>query len=1010
MLLKRVKICIAYCVIFLCFSTVLKAQEVSQVTITSIVHDEKGAPVPGVLVSGNAGKTTAYTDKSGKFSITVPANSLVILNAKDFKMLTLRAEEIPPRISMAASGKQEVYLPFGQIDKKDLPGAISVLNPETYINRDYNLSVEGGMNGRVAGLLWSNNIWGMENAMVMIDGVRREFADITLNEIQQISVLKGVNAASLYGSQAGKGIIFITTKKGEANTRKIGLRVNTGVSLPSALPNYLNSADYMTLYNEARRNDGLADFYTPAAIQNYRTGNSFRFPSVDYYSSQYLKKYQNATDANAEFSGGNSNARFYSNIGFVNNSTLLNIGEGKNEHDNRLNVRGNVDLKLNDKISSSIYVSAIFSESRRARSSTANTNYWSNAASALPNRFTPLIPINLISANDKASLALVQASRNLIDGRYLLGGLQSFQTNPIADLYVAGYDRNIRRIFQVTNQINADLSSVMQGLSFHTLFNLDYSNSYLQSISNTYAVYNPIWSSTSDSLSLSSSQKFGEDARPGTQNINNTAQRQNVAFASWFGYDRTINNDHNFSAKLLGYSSRITVNDIYQQITNSHLGLQVGYNYKHKYWADFTSTYANSTRLPQGNRTGFSPAGSIGWLLSSENFLVNSKVVNYLKLSASAGIINTDLDITRNNQDAFYIYDNTYNRGAGFTWNDGIQGSNQATTAAWGPNPNLTFPKRKEVNLSLEGSFFNNLLSLQTTVFKMQMAGLPTQRFSQYPNYFSTFIPYTNYNTNQRTGFDVMLNVNKKVGNVEFSLGTNITYATSKVTKRDELFLDSYQNRAGKPVDAIFGLENNGFFMNQNDISSSPRQLFGTELKPGDIKYKDQNADNIIDSRDEVMIGRFIAPFTYGVNLNISYKALNLFILGTGNNGGYGVMNNNYYWVSGDVKYSEVVWNRWTESTKTTATYPRLSTQQSANNFRTSDFWLYKTNRFNLSKVQLTYNLPDKVLSKLFVKDLLVYVSGANLYTFAQNRKILELAVASTPQFRNYNVGIRANF
>jgi hypothetical protein len=158
------------------------------------------------------------------------------------------------------------------------------------------------------------------------------------------------------------------------------------------------------------------------------------------------------------------------------------------------------------------------------------------------------------------------------------------------------------------------------------------------------------------------------------------------------------------------------------------------------------------------------------------------------------------------------------------------------------------------------------------------------------------------------------------------------------------------------------------------------------------------------------MIGRFIAPFTYGINLNIGYKAFNLFVLGTGNNGGDGLKNNNYYWVSGDVKYSDAVLNRWTESTKATATYPRLSSQQSANNFRSSDLWLYKTNRFNLSKVQLTYNLPDKVFGKTFIKGLLVYVSGANLYTFSQNRKILDLSVASTPQFRNYNAGIRAKF
>jgi TonB-linked SusC/RagA family outer membrane protein len=999
--MKYIKICVVFCVIVSCFALQLKAQDVPQVNITSVVYDDKGKPVPGVLVSGNEGKTVAYTDNAGKFSITVPANSVLLLTAKGFRIQTLRATAIPASISLAGENglQEEVYLPFRKIQKQDVSGAISILNPDSYIDRDFNLNVEGGMNGRVAGLLWSNNIWGLENAIVMIDGVRREFSDITLNEVEQISVLKGVNAVALYGSQAAKGIIFITTKKGVANGRKIGVRVNTGVATPSALPNYLNSADYMNLYNEARRNDGLADLYSATAIQNHRTGNTFRFPSVDYYSSQYLKKYQNFTNANAEFSGGNSNARFYSNVGWSNSSTLLNIGEGKNENDNRLNVRGNVDLKLNDKISSSVYVSAIFNESRRARG-----NYWGNAASLLPNRFTPLIPIDLISPNDKVSLGIANASRNLIDGKYLLGGLQSFQTNPIADLYVAGYDINISRVFQVTNEINADLGSVLKGLSFHTLFNLDYANSYLQSINNTYAVYNPIWSATADSLSLSTSQRFGADARPGTQNINNSAQRQNIGFSTWLSYDKTINSNHNISSKLLGYTLSTTVNDIYQPITNSHLGLQVGYNYKHKYWADFSGAYVNSTKLPDGNRTGFSPTMSIGWLVSGENFLKNSKAVNYLKLSASAGILSTDLDISQ-----YYLYENIYQRGGFFTWNDGVAAQNQTTTSAYGASPNLTFPKRKELNASLEGAFFNNLLTVQTTFFRTQMDGLLTQRFSQYPNYFSSFIPYTNYNANQRSGFDLMLNVDKKFGDVQLNVGAVATYSQSKVTKRDELFLDDYQNRNGKPADAIFGLVNNGFFMDQNDINSSPRQLF-SEVKPGDIKYVDQNADNVIDGRDEIMIGRYIAPFTYGINFTVGYKNFSLFVLGTGNNGANGITNNNYYWVSGDLKYSEVVQNRWTEATKNTATYPRLSSQQNNNNFRNSDFWLYKTDRFNLSKVQLTYNFSNRILRSAFVKDLVVYISGANLYTFSQNRKILELAVASTPQFRNYNIGIRAKF
>ena len=1006
--MNYIKKWMAFCVLIFCFSMHLSAQQVNPVNIKAIINDDNGMPVAGAVVSGDGGKTVVYTDKAGQFEITVPANSVVLINARGFKMQTQRAGSIPARISLAADNEgQYVYLPFGRTNKQDLPGAISVLNPETYIDRDYNLSVEGGMNGRVPGLLWSNNIWGMENAIVMIDGVRREFSDITFNEVEQISVLKGVNAVAMYGSQAAKGIIFITSKKGQANTRKVSVRVNSGIALPRALPNYLNAADYMTLYNEARRNDGLGDVpgWDAAYIQNHRTGNPYRYPSVDYYSSDYLKKFQNATDANAEFSGGSSNARFYSNIGWSNSSTLLKIGEGNNEGDNRLNVRGNVDLRLNDKISSSVYVSAIFSDSRRARSSVANTNYWSNAATLLPHRFPPLIPIDLISPADRASLGVVGASRNLIDGRYLLGGTQQFATNPIADLYSAGYDKNIRRVFQVTNEISANLSSLVPGLSFHTLFNLDYANAYLQSISNTYAVYAPIWRADADSLSLSlSNQKVGEDARPGIQNINNTAQRQNIGFASWLGYEKTVSDAHHFSAKLLGYTSSITVNDIYQPITNSHLALQAGYNYKHKYWADFTGTYVNATKLPEGNRAAFSPTVSLGWLLSSENFLAGSNAVNYLKLSASAGILNTDLDIS-----GYYLYDNIYGRGQSYSWNDAVQGTNQNTTSSFGASPNLSFPKRKEINAGVEGSFFNNLLTFQTTFFKTLMDGLPTQRFSQYPNYFSTFIPYTNYNAQERTGFDVMLNIGKKVGDVQLNFGTTATYTRSTVTRRDELFPDAYQNRAGKPVDAIFGLVSNGFFMDQNDIDKSARQLF-SQVRPGDIKYVDQNNDQIIDSRDEVMIGRFIAPFTYGINFSVGYKGLNLFVLATGSNGGYNLTSNNYYWVSGDIKYSEVVWNRWTESTKATATYPRLSSQQNANNFRSSDFWLYKTDHFNLSKLQLTYNLPANILGKTFAKGLLVYVAGANLYTFSKSREILDLAIASTPLFRNYHAGIRAQF
>jgi TonB-linked SusC/RagA family outer membrane protein len=996
--MKYIKIWIALCVTLAFFSLEANAQNADQVSIKSIVYDDKGNPVAGALVSANQGKTETYTDESGQFTITVPAQAFVLITAKGFKMQTLRANAIPARIDLTSDNETEqVYVPFKKIDKQDLPGAVTVLNPETYIDNDYNLTVQGGMNGRVGGLLWDNNIWGLENAIVMIDGIRREFRDITLVEVQQITVLKGVNAVALYGSQAAKGVILITTKKGEANNRKITVRANSGIALPRELPQYLGSADYMELYNEALRNDGLPDLHSATTIQNHRTGNQYRYPSVDYYSSDYLRKFQTTSDANAEFSGGNSMARFYSNIGWSSSSTLLKIGEGKNEKDTRLSLRGNIDLKLNDKISSSIYVSVIFNDSHRGRG-----NYWGNAATALPHRFAPLVPIDMILRSDIASLDKVKASRNIINGKYLLGGTQQFQTNPIADLYVAGYDKNIRRTFQVTNSIDVNLNSLMQGLSLHTLFNLDYANSYLQSVNNTYSVYTPTWSASGDSII--NLNKYGVDARTGNQNINNTTQNQNIGVSSWLSYDKNVNDAHNISATLLGYLSSIKVNDVYQPTTNAHLGMQFSYNYKHRYWADFSGTYVNSNKLPEGNRGAFSPTMSLGWLLSSEKFLARSKAINHLKLSVSAGILNTDLDIS-----GYYLYDNIYTSQAFFTWNDGIQAQNRASQSSHGANPDLSYPRRKELNAGIEGIFFKNLLSVQATFFATTMDGLPTQRFSQYPSYFATFIPYTNYNANRRTGIDLMININKKVGSVDLNLGVNATYAKSKVVKRDEIYADAYRNRTGKPADAIFGLVSNGFFMDQNDIDLSPRQAFGG-VRPGDIKYVDQNGDNIIDDRDEVMIGRWIAPLNYGIIFSATYKNVNLYMLGTASSGGNGVKNNDYYWVDGDNKYSEVVWDRWTEATKTTAKYPRLSSSQNNNNFRYSDFWVFKTNRFNLSKVQLTYTLPANVIRKTFVRDIGLYVSGSNLFTFSKNRKILDLSVASTPQFRYYNAGIRARF
>jgi hypothetical protein len=294
-------------------------------------------------------------------------------------------------------------------------------------------------------------------------------------------------------------------------------------------------------------------------------------------------------------------------------------------------------------------------------------------------------------------------------------------------------------------------------------------------------------------------------------------------------------------------------------------------------------------------------------------------------------------------------------------------------------NKNLSFIKRKELSVNARTALFNNSITADASFFVNSMEGLIIIPSTIYPSYFSSgypsasFIPYTNINNNKRTGFDFNVNYNKKMGEVDLNVGVSATYYTTEATKRDENYQYAYQNRTGKQIDGVWGLKTVGFFNDQQDVDNSPKQKFGGTIKPGDLKYVDQNNDNIIDEKDEVYLGRggwYGTPLTVGVNLTLKYKNFSFFALGTGGFGGVAMKNSSYHWVYGNGKYSEIVRERWTEQTKETATFPRLTTQTGANNFRNSDFWLYKTDRFNIAKLQLTYDYGVDKLWVLNVGDL----------------------------------------
>ncbi len=1005
--MNNIKIGLVCCVCMVLLPLHLLAQDAIKIKIDPIIRASSGDPIGGAIVTSDRDEYSAVSDSLGVVHLEVTSNAYLVAEAPGYETKILQAntglEEI---VLFPYLEGEEVLVAFQTKDKDDLMGGVSSVNMPEIINENYITYPLDGMEAYVGG--FNGNLWGNSSYLTLVDGVPRDIGSVMPTEIAQITFLKGVNAVALYGSRGAKGVLLITTKRGVANTQTIDVRTNVGVNVTKSYPKYLGSGEYMALYNEARVNDGLNPLYSEEDIYNYASGNNpYRYPNVDYFSENYLQKAYTRYDATMEISGGNESARYYTNVGFWSEGSVMDFGQAANNGNDRFNIRGNVDLNLNDFISAKVDAAAIFYNGKGI-----NANYWGGSTTLRPYRFTPLVPIDMLSPDDEEAWNYVKNSQHLIDGKYLLGGTQLDQTNPIAGSYAGGSSKYTSRQFQFNAGVNADLRNVLEGLTFSSLFGLDYATSYNLSFNNDYAVYQPSWTNYNGMDEIASLTQYGQDASSKTQNISNNWFRQTLSFSGQLNYQKHIDKKHHISAMLIANGFQTGESGIYHKVSNANLGLHGSYNYNSKYYLDFSGAMIHSAKLAPGNRNAFSPTLSLGWRLSEEDFMTSSSVVDDLKLSVSGGILHTDLDIND-----YYLYEGIYtDEGSWYEWKDGL--NNTATDVRRGQNYDLDFPKREEISVGLDASMFNKLLTLNGSFFVSKMTGLFLQDSNNYPNYFvtgwpiSSWIPYVNYNNDQRTGFDFELNLNKRIGQVDWNLGFSGIYYNTKATQRSENFEFDYQSRLGKPLDGLWGMESLGFFSGLDDIENSPQQAFG-EVKPGDIKYKDQNGDGIINAQDEVYLGRggwSGAPLTMGVHLSAKYKNFTFFALGTARTGANAMKNNDYFWVNGEDKYSEVVRGRWTEGTKETATFPRLTTLNGANNFRGSDFWLYSTNRFDLTRVQVSYSFPGNMFGERFLKGLDLYANGANLLTIAPNRDILEMNIGSAPQTRFYNIGVKAKF
>lgn len=921
---------------------------------------------------------------------------------------SLLAQVANDTVAVSSDSVYMVNTAFRKVAQDDLLTGVSVVNVEEMLNSNYTtysltnmVSLANGWNG--------SNMWGMDDYLVLVDGMPREANNVMPSEIAQITFLKGANAVALYGSRAAKGVVLIATKRGQLNEKlQIDGRFNVGFNVAKKLPEYVGAAEYMRYYNQASKNDnGGVDkpVYTDEQIEKYESGvNPYHYPDIDFYSSEYIKKFYNTEDAVLEFSGGSKIARYYVNINAYTFGDYLKIGETKHDRTNRLSVRGNVDMNLSKYISAYIDANATFYDINSRKG-----NFWSDAATIRPNikpnlktNTALLIPVDMIEKGTEAA-TLIETTDNIYDGKFLAGANATDANNVFAQIYAGGKTKWTSRQFQFDAGMRFDLSKLLEGLAFKTSLGMDFQTNYTQSFNPQYAIFIPTWDSKTETITKL--KKEGEDLNNGQQSISNSTDNRMLAGNAAFEYNRKFGS-HNVSAMVLGNCFQQFRSGDYHARTNANLGFDVSYNFDQRFYAQFSAAEAYSAKLAEGHRAAFSPTGTIGWRLSKESFLENVSILDNLMISASAGILNEDVDIS-----SYYMYDGVWSaNGWGFTWYDGSNATSIKPDR--GDNVGLEMIKRKEFNANIKASMFDKFVNLDFTYFTNKMSGYIIKDKSDWPNHLAEFLPYLNNNEIKRTGFDFAVNLNKKISDFDVTFGVFGTYYTTERTIFEETPKVDYQHKEGKPVDAIWGLECLGMFQSQEEIDESPVQSFEKIVRPGDLKYKDQNGDGQITDLDTVYLGKwgsYGSPLTLGMNMVIKYKNFTFHALGSARSGAYGAKNSSYYWINKDSKYSAIVRDTWTPENPD-AKYPALTTTAGGNNNRISDFWLYKNNAFTLDKIQISYEVPSEVFGDLFIKGLTAYVSGADLLTIAKEREHMEMNVGSAPQSRFFNIGVKANF
>ena len=705
---KYIKIIVALISLNLLFQLSSFAQKVI------VVKDASGNPVPGVSVTVGEGTKPVFTNEKGEFVLKIDSKTPVLFEAEGFDPQLITAYPavefgnvtmIKPAVQLGS--KDIVNVPFASFKKRLIPSAVTAINTRDLLAYDQSADFSSAILGRVPGFFGSMDNRGLGSPLVVVDGVPRSGADYNLQMIDQISVQKDLFTSMMYGGQANNGVIYITTRRGEPLKKTLNFTLSTGVNKAISYPEYLSSSQYMTLYNEALVNDGLSKKYLQADIDATASGQDpIHYPNESYFNSTYLKNLASTFNFIGEAGGGNDVAQYYLNVGWNRNTSMLKLGEGGNEKKDRINVRGNVNYKLNNVLSIRFDGAVIFNIQDQPRYTTAGTDFWTLSSTLYPNSAPTLIPVSLMTDES------LKGAAKLVDNKYLLGGTSEYLTNMYGELTRNGPTQINSRLLEMNVGLDFNLNTLVDGLKASVFFTYDLENVFRTDIMNSYAVYKPIYTGST----ISSWAKSNVDVKVNAQTLSDVSFSRRNGLYGKVDYHK-LSGDHEITVNALGYFDQFAMENILQPARHLNIGLRANYSYKEKYIAELTGVLSGSVKLSETDKWGFSPGLGLGWIVSEEGFLNGNSLIDYLKVRTNLALTNSDEGLN-----VYFPGHDFYSAGTTFYFNHGTGSTGNYNTSYLLNlgNPKLGFEKRFNYNLGFDALLMNSKLGIEGSYLLLQ--------------------------------------------------------------------------------------------------------------------------------------------------------------------------------------------------------------------------------------------------------------------------------------------------